>query len=306
MDYVRDLDSLASQAVNEELLDLPPELYPLMSPRELRTALLLKSHLEPKKSQSAIAFSGDLQRSSRVSASVGSFGFNKDDVVQPGTEWSIFGDWLVVGPNEEYSSLGLGNLSICVTDQEYHLFLFGKQQVSCLSVGKGDEDDSIWGRLVIDPEIWRSFLAGLKVLNESKFFVLLPEMIPCSPGFDWGENREKTPAFGPIFSIASSRADLRSGVLGNTHYYLACEYILKIRRAQFIPQEILMHICKVRDITEAEARKILLRVSKDTPTALTGYATSLTMAKAYTLFKRLGLDPLIEAVEDASEFYSES
>lgn len=296
-----EIEELASRPENLGLKTLEPELYPFMSPRELRMSILLGTHTKtlPRPFNESIIFTSFFDSANcKITVRDGIYSFNSEDKTSPGFILEFQGLWLINSRHGK-ANLGPGTISIHVKDRieedKSSWPRLDKLQNFYIGLNRASEEDSLHGELIINPAKWSKFTESLGFINEKFWSVHFNHVFACSPGFEHDvPNGVDFPCIGPVYSVGGSDFLFQSGEIGPPED-VAFDHTLMIKKPEFVNHELIEYVMQTNSVEEVEARKKIMTLSSDNYSAISNHPSSIDMAIGFKILKSLGLNPKIQA-----------
>lgn len=295
------LKDLESKPENAGLQTLEPELYPFMSPRELRMAILLGTHSNPKFQHftEGLLFTSSLNSNDcDATVSDGSSWHTTETKTDSGIDLKFKGLWMV---DSRYgnSSLGQGSLVLQVRELDSgggdsFFRRFNEDQNFCIHLNDAGEEDELFGELIINPKKWDVFVKTLSQINEKSWSVRFGQVFGCFNRDDADGIRSFR---GPIFSIGGTFFSVHSGAASAPEKN-AFNHKLMIKKPEFITQDLIEYVMGYADVGEVEAKKIIMKLPPNDYAAISSHPSSLDMALGFELLKKWGLNPKIQAASN--------
>ena len=297
--YREEIKALGKLPENAGLADLPAELYPFMSERELRAAILLSTHTKGVQWSMDLIFTASLDSEvNTISMHDGVFTFQPDEHTAAGIIHRLHGAWYV---NSGFGNaqLGSGYLDLHIKerggkDNRYSAMMEATQNFS-IRLYRAKDDDELTGEAIVNPSKWSAFTTELKLSNQRNVTFSFNQSVACSPGYDWELPSGASPCSGHVYSVGGSHFHVSSGYpQGSPTSYTANNYTLVIRKPQSIEQGLVEFVKDTNGVDEIEAKKILMRLPTDDYGWIAHYPTAQTMAIDYIRLKQLGVDAKVQ------------
>ncbi len=188
----------------------PQSLRHCLSSNELRTALLLDSHLDNNiRDYGDIVFKA-ISKSEIASIEVGGYSLGQEPAPE-GMRYRYAGEWFLHCQGSLMLSLGVGSIEAIVDDDNHYLYMLGDKQKCVFELGGesevGDPDYAPFGKALIPKHKFNSIQDAVSRQKTDTFFVIFEQLLPCSLGYELPENFE---LYGRTFSLGSCLLRLSS------------------------------------------------------------------------------------------------